>query len=106
MKKIQLNTAGFISLFFLAACYGTVGNNFDSSQIKSIQSNVTSQEEIFERFGAPFKKGVENDQTMWTYQFDKWNAAGPAQSKDLVILFDNKNVVKAYRYTTSNSEKP
>ena len=106
MKKIQLNTAGFITLFFLAACYGTVGNNFDSSQIKSIQSNVTSQEEIFERFGAPFKKGVENDQTMWTYQFDKWNAVGPAQSKDLVILFDNKNIVKAYRYTTSNPKKP
>ena len=103
MKKIQLNTAGFIALFFLTAC-GTVGNNFDSSQIKSIQSNVTSQEEIFERFGAPFKKGVENNQTMWTYQFDKWNAVGPAQSKDLVILFDNKNIVKAYRYTTSEPE--
>ena len=106
MKKIQLNTAGFITLFFLTACYGTVGNNFDSSQIKSIQSNVTSQEEIFERFGAPFKKGVESDQAMWTYQFDKWNAVGPAQSKDLVILFDNKNIVKAYRYTTSNPKKP
>ena len=105
MKKIQLNTAGFITLFFLTAC-GTVGNNFDSSQIKSIQSDVTSQEEIFERFGAPFKKGVENDQTMWTYQLDKWNAVGPAQSKDLVILFDNKNIVKAYRYTTSNPKKP
>ena len=102
MKKIQLNTAGFISLFFLAACYGTVGNNFDSSQIKSIQSNVTSQEEIFERFGAPFKKGVESDQAMWTYQFDKWNAVGPTHSKDLVILFDKENIVKAYRYTASN----
>ena len=102
MKKIQLNTAGFISLFFLAACYGTVGNNFDSSQIKSIQSNVTSQEEIFERFGAPFKKGVESDQAMWTYQFDKWNAVGPTHSKDLVILFDKENIVEAYRYTTSN----
>ena len=103
MKKIQSYTVGFLILFFLTACYGTVGNNFDSLQIKSIQSNVTSQEEIFERFGAPFKKGVENNQTMWTYQFDKWNAVGPAQSKDLVILFDNKNIVKAYRYTTSNS---
>ena len=106
MKKIQLNTAGFITLFFLTACYGTVGNSFDSSQIKSIQNNVTDQEEIFERFGAPFKEGVENGQIMWTYQFDKWNAVGPAQSKDLVILFDNKNIVKAYRYTTSNSKKP
>ena len=105
MKKIQLNIVGFLILFFLAAC-GTVGKNFDSSQVKSIQNNVTSQEKIFQTFGAPFKKGIERGQTMWTYQFDKWNAMGPAESKDLVILFDNKNIVKAYRYTTSNSKKP
>ena len=54
------------------------------------------------------KIGVPDEkiQAMWTYQFDIWNALGPAQSKDLVILFDNKNIVKAYRYTTSNAKKP
>ena len=106
MKKIQLSAIGFLTLFSLTACYGTVGSNFNSSQIKIIQSNVTSQEEILEKFGTPFKKGVENAQTMWTYQFDKWNVFGPAQSKDLVILFNSKNIVKAYRYTTSNTNKP
>ena len=105
MKKKQLKTVMFL-VIFLASCYGTVGKNFDSSELKSIQNNVTSQEEIFQIFGAPFKKGIESNQTMWTYQFDRWNALGPAQSKDLVILFDNKNIVKAYRYTTSNSKKP
>ena len=106
MKKIQLSAIGFLILFSLTACYGTVGNNFNNSQIKIIQNNVTTQEEIFEKFGPPFKKGVENSQTMWTYQFDRWNVLGPAQSKDLLILFNNKNIVKAYRYTTSNSNKP
>ena len=101
MKKKQLNTVMFL-VIFLASCYGTVGKNFDSSQLKSIQNNVTSQEEIFERLGAPFKKGIENGQVMWTYQFDKWNAVRPTHSKDLVILFDKENIVKAYRYTTSN----
>jgi hypothetical protein len=102
VKIIQLNTLGFFVLLFLTACYGTVGKNFDSSQIKNIQNHVTTQEEIFERFGAPFKKGIESGQVMWTYQFDKWKAVGAAQSKDLVILFDNKSIVQAYRYTTSN----
>ena len=97
----QLNTVMFL-VIFLASCYGTVGKNFDSSELKSIQNNVTSQEEIFERLGAPFKKGIENGQVMWTYQFDQWNAVGPTHSKDLVILFDKENIVKAYRYTTSN----
>ena len=101
MKKKQLNTVIFL-VIFLASCYGTVGKNFDNSELKSIQNNVTSQEEIFERLGAPFKKGIENGQVMWTYQFDQWNAFGPAHSEDLVILFDKENIVKAYRYTTSN----
>ena len=101
MKKKQLNTVMFL-IIFLASCYGTVGKNFDNSELKSIQNNVTSQEEIFERLGAPFKKGIENGQVMWTYQFDRWNAVGPTLSKDLVILFDKENIVKAYRYTASN----
>ena len=101
MKKKQLNTVMFL-VIFLASCYGAAGKNFDSSELKSIQNNVTSQEEIFQKFGAPFKKGLENGQAMWTYQFDKWKALGAAQSKDLIILFDNKSIVKAYRYTASN----
>ena len=101
MKKKQLNAVIFL-VIFLASCYGTVGKNFDSSGLKSIQNNVTSQEEIFERLGVPFKKGIENGQVMWTYQFDQWNAVGATHSKDLVILFDKESLVKAYRYTTSN----
>ena len=101
MGKKQLNTVMFL-VIFLSCCYGTVGKNFDSSDLKSIQNNVTSQEEIFERLGAPFKKGTKNCQVMWTYQFDQWNAVGPTHSKDLVILFSKENIVEAYRYTTSN----
>ena len=101
MKKKQLKTVMFL-VIFLASCYGTIGKNFDSSELKSIQNHVTSQEKIFEMLGAPFKKGIENGQVMWTYQFDQWKALGPTHSKDLVILFDKENIVKAYRYTTSN----
>ena len=106
MKKNRLKTIWFLILFFLTACYGTVGKNFDSSQLKTIKNNMTSKEEILKNFGTPFKEGTESGKAVWTYQFDKWNALGPAQSKDLVIVFDNKGIVNAYRYTTSNSKRP
>ena len=105
MKKNRLNGAIIYILFFLAAC-GTVGKNFNSSQVKSIQNNVTDQTEILDIFGLPFKEGIEDGQVMWTYQFDQWNIFEPVESKDLVILFDEKNIVRAYRYTTSKPDQP
>ncbi len=90
-------------VFFLALCAlvvgcGTVGKGFDSSKVKKIQNNVTTQVDILDWFGVPYKEGVENKRTIWTYQLDTWQAIGEGQSKGLVILFDDKNIVKGYRY--------
>ena len=103
VKRKGLNVTIILILFFLAGC-GTVGKNFNSLQVQSIQNNVTNQTEILDKFGLPFKEGIENGQVMWIYEFDRWNILGPAESKDLVILFDEKNTVRAYRYTTSEPE--
>ena len=81
-----------------------MGKNFNSSQVKSIQNNITTQTGILDNLGLPFKKGIENGQIMWAYQFDQWNILGSVESKDLVILFDEKNIVSVYRFTTSESE--
>ena len=98
----------FARVFLLALCMlplvvgcGTAGKNFDSSKVKNIQNNVTSQIEILDWFGVPYKEGTENNHTMWTYQLDTWRAIGEGQSNGLVILFDDKNIVKAYRYESS-----
>ena len=90
-------------LSLLIGC-GTVGKYFNSSQVQSIQNNVTNQTKIIDKFGLPFKEGIENGQVMWIYEFDRGNILGPAESKDLVILFDEKNIVRAYRYTTNAPE--
>ena len=98
----------FTRVFLLALCMlplvggcGTVGKDFDSSKVKKIQNNVTTQIEILDWFGVPYKEGTENNHTMWTYQLDTWQAIGEGKSKGLVILFDDKNIVKAYRYESS-----
>ena len=78
-----------------------MGKDFNRSYVKSIRNNITNQTEIIDNFGLPLKEGAENGQTMWTYQFDQWNLIGSAESKDLVIVFDEKNIVRGYRYTSS-----
>ena len=41
-----------------------MGKNYDSSNVKNIQNNVSTQAQILEWFGEPFKKGQENGKTM------------------------------------------
>lgn len=103
MKEGPMN---LLRVFLLALCMlvvgcGTVGKDFDSSKVKNIQKNVTTQLEILEWFGVPYKEGTENNHTMWTYQKDTWQAFGEGVSKGLVILFDDNNIVKAYRYESN-----
>ena len=88
-------------IFWLFTGCASVGKDFDSKKVKRIKNNVTTQLEIIDWFGVPFKEGTENSYTMWTYQFDKWQALGNVESKALVILFDDKNKVKAYRYESN-----
>ena len=88
-------------IFLLFTGCASVGKDFDSKKVKDIKNNVTTQLEIIDWFGVPFKEGTKNSYTMWTYQIDKWQTLGDVESKALVILFDDKNKVKAYRYESN-----
>ena len=91
-----------IFVIYLAGC-GSVGKNFDSTNVQNIKNNVTTKEQIVEWFGEPFKKGQENGRKMWTYQYDKYSGSG-TKSKDLVLLFDDSGKVIAYRHTSNMDE--
>lgn len=97
MKRLwfALVVAGLL----FAGC-GTFGKNFNEDRVKDIKVRATTMEDILDWFGVPYKEGIENGNIMWTYQFDKY-VMGETKSKDLVILFNQKNFVKAYRYTSN-----
>ena len=91
-----------VFLFLSSAGCASVGKDFESEKVKNIKNNVTTQLEIIDWFGLPFKEGSENGYIMWTYQIDKWQVLGVVESKGLVILFDDQNKVKAYRYESNH----
>jgi outer membrane protein assembly factor BamE (lipoprotein component of BamABCDE complex) len=102
MKRlVPLFSALFITLV-LAGC-GSSGKNFPVGHVGEIQNGVTTQSQILDWFGVPFKEGVRNGNPLWTYQFDTYNSLGIGKdnSKELTILFDENNFVKAYRYASN-----
>ena len=100
MKRlVPLFSAIFITLV-LAGC-GSTGKNFPVTHVGDIKNGVTTQLQILDWFGVAFKEGVRNGNPMWTYQFDTWQSIGKDKSKELVILFDKDNIVRAYRYASN-----
>lgn len=102
--KNTLRFGGVALLLLFAIGCGSFGKDFDTDMVKEIKNRQTSKTEVLDWFGVPFKEGNENGLEMWTYQYDQYSM-GKTESKDLVILFDNTGVVKAYRFTSSFDDK-
>ena len=78
MKKISIFLLAILIFPFWIGC-ASVGKHFDSKKVKNIENNVTTQMEILEWFGVPFKEGTENGYAMWTYQIDTWKMMGEVE---------------------------
>ncbi len=100
MKHLAPLFSAMLITLVLAGC-GSTGKNFPVLHIGNIQNGVTTQSQILDWFGLPYTEGMHNGDPKWTYQFDSWSAVGDAKSKELVLLFGQNNVVKAYRYASN-----
>ena len=94
MIKIFPIILSALMCFALAGC-GTVGKQFDSSLAETIVNGQTTLSEIREKFGDPFKKGTQNGDLVWVYEYNEYRGSGNSMSRNLTIVFDHNNVVKS-----------
>ena len=87
-------------LLFTASC-ATVGRDFPVSQVSDIRVGNTTQDEIRAMFGSPWRVGIEDGQRTWTYGKYCYRLFGQASTQDLVIRFDDRNVVVSYTFNTT-----
>ena len=85
----------------LGGCGGTVGKNFKTSKVENIVNNTTTQMEIKNMFGKPFKTGIQNGQPIWIYEYNRYHLLANGASKDLVIVFDSNGVVQSHQFMSS-----
>lgn len=105
MRHLLVLMVWIASVMIVAGC-GTVGKNFEAPRAGTIANEVTTQADIKKLYGKPFRTGLENGDTIWIYEFSTYRAhrvLGKDTSKDLIIVFDEKGIVKSHQFTSSNS---
>ena len=83
----------------VTGCMPTVGEAFPFYKVRQIEVDKTTMAEIREMFGDPWRTGLENGERTWTY-----GEYGVNLSRDLVIRYDDQNVVKSYSFSSSEPE--
>jgi hypothetical protein len=82
----------------LAGCM-SVGRNFAVSPVRSIQNNITTQDEVFTNFGEPVRRGLENGLETWTYSYQYYELGQLRDSKELHVVFNKDKTVRSYAFT-------
>ena len=83
----------------ITGCMPTVGRAFPVYKIRQIEIDKTTKTEVRQMFGDPWRTGLENGKRTWTY-----GEYGVKISRDLVIRFDDEDVVKTYSFSSSLPE--
>jgi hypothetical protein len=90
---------GVIVLCLLISGCLYMGRDFSSTAVKSIENNRTTQREIFNNFGEPDRKGLEDGYEIWTYSYQYYELGQLRSSKDLYVAFNKDNTVRNYSFT-------
>ena len=89
----------------IGGCGGTVGKKFNTSKVENIINGTTTQAEIKNIFGKPFKTGIQNGKPVWVYEYNRYHLLRNETSKDLIIVFGPSGVVQSHQFM-SNEPSP
>lgn len=88
----------------LSSC-ATMGRDFPDAQVEKIVLGTTTQQQVRDMFGEPWRVGLEDGKRTWTYGRYKYKLFGHSNTKDLVIRFNDAHVVASYTFNTTEHEE-
>jgi outer membrane protein assembly factor BamE (lipoprotein component of BamABCDE complex) len=89
-----------IMVIFASGC-ASIGEKFPVQDVAQIEIGKTTQKQIMDMFGSPWRTGLESGQKTWTYGNYRYALFQEKQATDLVIRFDQNNVVVSYTFSTT-----
>jgi hypothetical protein len=82
----------------------SVGREFPVEPVRKIEKGATTQDEIRQMFGEPWRTGIDDGQRTWTYGRYRYSLFGDAATRDLVVRFDAGGVVVSYSFNSTYPE--
>jgi hypothetical protein len=92
-----------LALCVAAGCL-TVGKTFKVQGVQGLEIGKTTRDDVRKSFGEPWRTGVENGQRTWTYGHYRYAVFGTTMTRDLVVRFDDKDVVVSYNFNSTYAE--
>ncbi len=93
------------AFFQFASGCANVGKDFPTDRVSKIQIGETTQSDIRSMFGSPWRTGAKDGQLTWTYGKYQYRLFGNASTQDLVIHFNDRNIVVSYTFNTTEHEE-
>jgi hypothetical protein len=100
-----LSLACVLALSVIVGACANVGRDFPDSRVPEILIGKTTQAQVEQMFGKPWRVGLEDGQRTWTYGKYRYSLFGQSNTKDLVIRFNDKDVVVSYSFNTTDHKK-
>jgi len=99
--------SAWLAALVCAALVGcvSVGRDFPAGPVTDLEVGGTTQPEVRERFGEPWRTGFEDGQRTWSYGEYRYSLFGDPLARDLVVKFDDRGVVSSYTYNTTESDR-
>ena len=89
-----------VCVFSVSSCV-SMGRDFPVDSVPKIQIGKTTQQDIVRMFGPPWRTGIEDGRTTWTYGRYNYSLIGSSDTCDLVIRFNSQNIVESYTFNTT-----
>src|ERR1041384_8350867 len=92
--------AAAVAAASLAGCM-TVGRPFPTDKVATIAVGKTTQRDLIQTYGHPFRTGLQDGDTTWTYLNYHLSVLGEQETTDLYLRFNADGTVKSYAFNTN-----
>jgi hypothetical protein len=96
-RRIALVLSLVLAISGIVGC-ATVGREFPTERVIEIRIDQTTKADLLAHFGRPYRRGIEDGDSTWTYVWYKLRLlGGQTQARDLYIRFADEKV-SSYTY--------